>query len=145
MSWPTPRAGLVIRYSYLWQREAAAAREERVKDHPCAIILAIEIEGGETVAYVLPITHSAPENPGDAVEIPQATKVRLGLDSERSWIVVSEGNSFVWPGPDLRPKPGGDPETSAYGMLPGTVFNAVRARFLARVRARRAGVVQRTE
>lgn len=104
MSWPTPRAGLVIRYSYLWQREAAAGREEGVKDRPCAIILAVEVEGGETVVYVLPITHSPPENPGDAVEIPQATKVRLGLDSERSWIVVSEGNSFVWPGPDLRPQ-----------------------------------------
>jgi hypothetical protein len=145
MTWPTPRAGLVIRYSYLWQSEAATGREEGVKDRPCAIILALEIEGGDTIVYVLRITHSPPVDPDDAVELPGATKVRLGLDSDQSWIVVSEGNSFVWPGPDLRPQPGGDPASSAYGMLPSAVFNAVRARFLTRVRALRAGLVKRTE
>ncbi len=145
MNWPTPRAGLVIRYSYLWQKEAAAGREEGVKDRPCAVILAVEDLGGDTVVYVLPITHSPPINPDDAIELPQATKARLGLDSDRSWIVASEGNSFVWPGPDLRPLPGKNPESSAYGMLPGAVFNAVRVRFLTRVRDRRAGLVKRTE
>ena len=46
MSWPTPQAGLVIRYSYLWQSEAAAGREEGVKDRPCAVILVVEgVEG----------------------------------------------------------------------------------------------------
>jgi hypothetical protein len=145
MSWPTPRAGLVIRYSYLWQGEAAAGREEGVKDRPCAIVLAVKVENGETVVYVLPITHSAPLEPDDAVELPQATKVRLGLDSDRSWIVVSEGNSFVWPGPDLRALAGKDQESAAYGVLPGPVFNVVRTRFLTRIRDRRAGVVKRTE
>jgi hypothetical protein len=46
MSWPTPRAGLVIRYSYLWQSEAAAGREDGVKDRPCAIVLAIDADSG---------------------------------------------------------------------------------------------------
>ncbi len=103
MSWPTPRAGLVIRYSYLWRSEAAAGREEGVKDRPCAIVLAVVARDGDTVVYVLPITHAPPLDPADAVELPQATKIRLGLDSDRSWIVVSEGNSFTWPGPDLGP------------------------------------------
>lgn len=145
MSWPTPRAGLVIRYSYLWQSQAGAGREEGVKDRPCAIVLAVEVEDGDTVVYVLPITHSPPRDPDDAVELPQVTKTRLGLDSDRSWIVVSEGNSFVWPGPDLRPLPGEDQESAAYGVLPAPVFNAVRARFLTRIRDRRAGMVKRTE
>lgn len=145
MSWPTPRAGLVIRYSYLWQSEAAAGRDEGVKDRPCAIVLAVENMDGDTLVYVLPITHTAPKDPNDAVELPQTTKVRLGLDSDRSWIVLSEGNSFVWPGPDLRPLPGKDQESAAYGVLPGPVFNAIKARFLTRVRDRRAGVVSRTE
>jgi hypothetical protein len=145
VSWPTPRPGLVIRYSYLWQNEAAAGREEGIKDRPRAIILAVEAEGGDTVVYVLPITHSPPLNSDDAVELPQATKARLGLDSDRSWIVVSEGNSFVWPGPDLRPESGAGPSSSAYGLLPLAVFNVVRARFLTRVRARQAGIVRRTE
>jgi hypothetical protein len=145
MSWPTPRAGLVIRYSYLWQGEAAAGREEGVKDRPCAVVLALQAEDGDTMVYVLPITHTAPLEPDDAVEIPQATKRRLALDSERSWIVVSEGNNFVWPGPDLRPLPGKGPESAAYGLLPGVILDAVRTRFLTRIRDRRAGVVKRTE
>jgi hypothetical protein len=120
-------------------------REEGVKDRPCAIILAIEAAGGETQVYVLPITHTPPDDPEDAVELPPATKARLGLDAERSWIVVSEGNSFVWPGPDLRPAPGKGVGSAAYGMLPPALFARVKARFLARVRARRAGLVKRTD
>jgi hypothetical protein len=145
VSWPDPRPGLVIRYSYLWRREAEAGREEGVKDRPCAIIVAIETEAGETTVYALPITHSPPSDPEDAVELPETTKTRLGLDSERSWIVVSEGNSFIWPGPDLRFPPGEGPESAAYGMLPPRLFEVVRRRFLVRVRAKRTGVVKRTE
>lgn len=32
---------------------------------------------------VLPVTHSPPGEPADAVEIPRPTKQRLGLDGER--------------------------------------------------------------
>lgn len=42
----------------------------------------------------------------DVIEIPPATKQRLGLDSEGSWIVITEANEFVWPGLNLRPLPG---------------------------------------
>ena len=145
MSWPDPRPGLVIRYSYLWQREHAAGREEGVKDRPCAIVVAISGEDGDKTVYVLPITHAQPSDLADAVELPRTTKVRLGLDSERSWVVVSEGNSFIWPGPDLRLRPGQGPESVAYGMLPPAIFNVVKQRFFTRVQARRAGVVKRTE
>lgn len=155
MSWPDPRPGLVIRYAYLWQREHDAGREEGVKDRPCAIVLAVgvgAVEGGagegagvDKAVYVLPITHARPADPLDAVELPPATKARLGLDDERSWIVVTEGNRFVWPGPDLRALPGRGPESAAYGMLPPTLFNLVKQRFLSRVRDRRAGLVTRTE
>jgi hypothetical protein len=40
------------------------------------------------------------------------TKRRLGLDAEQSWIMITEANGFVWPGPDLRPVPGRDGSTS---------------------------------
>jgi hypothetical protein len=145
VSWPEPRPGLVIRYAYLWQREHDVGREEGVKDRPCAIVLAFEETDGEKTVYVLPITHAPPVDPDDAIELPPATKARLGLDSERSWIVVSEGNRFIWPGPDLRFAPGQGPESAAYGMLPPALFRIVRQRFFARVQARRAGVVRRSE
>lgn len=145
MNWPDPRPGLVIRYCYLWQREHDAGRDEGVKDRPCAIVVAIDGQGGERTVHVLPVTHTPPADPQDAVALPRATKARLGLDNERSWVVVSEGNSFIWPGPDLRLRPGQGPESVAYGMLPPALFNVVKQRFFSRIQARRAGVVKRSE
>jgi hypothetical protein len=72
------------------------------------IVLAVGREAnGATVVTVLPITHSAPAEPAAAVEIPMPVKRHLGLDDDPSWIIVAEGNEFVWPGYDLR-KPHSD-------------------------------------
>lgn len=145
MSFPEPYAGLVIRYSYLWKREFDARREEGTKDRPSAIVLTVVDEDGDTEVLVLPITHSAPADAADAIEIPPATKSRLGLDGERSWIVITEANSFVWPGPDLRTVPGRDESTIAYGTLPPRFFNHVRDKFLDRDHREKAARVKRTE
>jgi hypothetical protein len=96
-----PYAGLVIRYSYLWKREHEAGREDGTKDRPCAVVMAIVDQDGEWDVLVLPITHSPPPDPADAIEIPTETKKRLGLDTDRSWVVITEANEFLWPGPDL--------------------------------------------
>lgn len=145
MSLPEPHPGLVIRYSYLWKREYDEGREEASKDRPCAIVLSIINEDDERKVLVLPITHSPPERPDDAVEIPMPTKQRLGLDSERSWIVISEVNEFVWPGPDLRPLPGRDESTIVHGVLPPKLFSYVRDQFLARLERNKATRVHRME
>jgi hypothetical protein len=105
---PEPVPGLVIRYSYLWAEEHGRGQEEGVKDRPCAVILVSTDEDGERWVTVLPVTHAPPSVPELAVEIPAATKRRLGLDDERSWVVLSEANRFLWPGPDLRPVTPGD-------------------------------------
>jgi hypothetical protein len=144
VSWPVPRPGLVIRYSYLWESEARAGREEGVKDRPCAIILVILREGEHPIVRVLPVTHAAPADPADALEIPPPTKQRLGLDSERSWVVLSEANDFIWPGPDLRPAVSGDPSTVVYGMLPPGFMAVLRERLVQRRRAKLA-ITGRTE
>lgn len=144
MSLPAPHPGLVIRYAYLWKREHDAGREEGSKDRPCAIIMAVTDDEGESQVLVLPITHTLPYDEADAVEIPLVTKQRLGLDGERSWIVITEVNEFVWPGPDLRPVPGGD-GSIAYGVLPPRLFDAVRERFLDRCGRNKAARVPRTE
>jgi hypothetical protein len=73
------------------------------------------------------------------------TAKRLGLDSGRSWIVVSEANDFIWPGPDLRPRRTGDATSVAYGFLPRKLFRAVRDRLVERYRAYRLATVPRTE
>jgi hypothetical protein len=94
---------------------------------------------------VLPITHSPPQPPEEGIELPPVVKSRLGLDGERSWIIVSEGNDFIWPGPDLRPLAGQGPASVAFGFLSPRLFQAVRDRFLARARANQADLIKRTE
>ncbi len=145
MSWPEPKAGLVIRYSYLWRREALAGREEGAKDRPCAVVVAHRDEDGLTRVYALPITHAPPMDTLSAVEIPEPVKKRLGLDGERSWVVVSEANVFAWPGPDLRAARGKGPERAVYGFLPPAFFRVVRDGFLAAHRAEKSRLVKRTE
>ena len=145
MPFPDPVPGLVIRYSYLWASENAAGQEEGVKDRPCAVILVTEGEAGERVVTVLPVTHLVPADPELAVEIPAAVKRRLRLDDDRSWVVLTEANRFIWPGPDLRPVAPGDPASVAYGPLPHALFEQIRLKFLVALRARRARAVRRTE
>ena len=95
---PNPEPGLVISYAYLWHHEHEAGWEEGRKDRPSVIVLAIEREAdGATIVTVLPITHSPPADENSAVEIPLPVKRHLGLDDERSWIVVAEGNEFCGP------------------------------------------------
>jgi hypothetical protein len=126
---PTPEAGLVVGYSYLWRRESLAGQDEGLKDRPSVIVLATErAHDSATIVTVLPITHSPPTQPGDAVEIPAPIKRHLGLDGERSWIVVTEGNEFVWPGYDLRTVVRQD--RYDYGFLPPRFFNQVLTAFL---------------
>ena len=50
-------------------------------------------------------------------------KRHLGLDDDRSWIIVSEGNEFGWPGYDLLKLPHSD--RYDYGFLPPRLFNQV--------------------
>ncbi|KPF62401.1 hypothetical protein IP69_20690 [Bosea sp. AAP35] len=145
MSWPKPVPGLVIRYAYLWKRQAADGQEESVKDRPAAVVLAIADASGRSRVYALPITHSPPLDVNDAVEIPPVTKRRLGLDGERSWIMLTEANVFLWPGPDLRVVPGSEPSSPTYGMLPPAMLRETTKRFLERARRNRLRLVPRTD
>jgi len=96
---PEPVPGLVIRYGYLWAEEHARRQEEGVKDRPCAVVLVTTDEAGEQWVTVLPITHTPPSVPELAVEIPAATKRRLGLDDERSWVVLAKRTASCGRGP----------------------------------------------
>lgn len=93
MSVPTPQPGLVISYGYLWAREHGRGIEEGGKDRPCAIIAARQIIEGREVVTVVPITHTLPTDPADAIEIPPALKVHLGLDGLPSLMVCRPGLS----------------------------------------------------
>ena len=94
---------------------------------------------------VLPISHSPPVDPKLAVEIPALVKRRLKLDDERSWVVLTEANRFIWPGPDLRPLIQEDSASVGYGPLPFALFEVIRTKFIAAIRAKRASVIARSE
>lgn len=145
MAFPAPVPGLVIRYSYLWMEEHRRGLEEGQKDRPSVIVLTVSTEAGIPSVLVLPITHAPPSHPHLAVEIPAKVKARLGLDTQRSWVVLTEANRFLWPGPDLRPTIPGNASSIAYGLLPYALFEEIRLKFIAAAKARAASTVPRTE
>lgn len=133
-----PEIGLVIRHAYLWWSEARKGREEGSKDRPCVIVHLRINEHRELETYICPVTHAAPEVPEKAMEVPAWTKKRLALDEERSWIITTEVNRFIWPGPDLRPVPGG-------GYLPGAMTRDLVAQVKANAQDKSLLVVGRIE
>jgi len=80
-----------------------------------------------------------------AIEIPRSTKQRLGLDDARSWVMLTEANRFIWPGPDLRPAQLGNAASIAYGQLPYTLFETIRLKFLTTLKTRAVTTIPRTE
>lgn len=142
MEIPEPRPGLVIRYSYLWRDQARQGREEGSKDRPCVVVLATRVEGSALRVRVAPVTHTPPRAASGGVEIPAATKRRLGLDDAPSWIVTTETNVFTWPGPDLRPA---GRRNAVFGLIAGDTFRKVRDSIIANIRAHRAHTVERDE
>jgi hypothetical protein len=135
----------VISYAYLWAREHEKGAEEGRKHRPSAIVAARQVIEGREVITVVPITHTPPADPADAIEIPPAVKAHLGLDEARSWIMLTETNDFLWPGPDLRPIPGNHSGRFDYGMLPPRFFAHIREKIFEAYRRRTLTQVPRTE
>lgn len=109
MNLPSPRAGLVVNYEYLWWRELQDGLEIGEKPRPCAVVIAVR-KGGRVVSEVddpyrvliLPITTQAPRAAQPHVGLSPSVKRGLGLDPGPSWVMLSEANLFTWPGVDLR-------------------------------------------
>lgn len=129
MALPDPQRGLVISYSYLWHNEKQDGQEEGRKDRPCVIILAADQADDGVMVTVVPVTHTRPAAPSIAVEIPVAVKKHLGLDDQPSWVILDEGNRFLWPGYDLK-QIKGEKGKFHYGMLPPNLYNALVAKFV---------------
>jgi hypothetical protein len=125
---PAPEPGLVVHFNYLWNRERDEGREEARYARPCAIILSYRTAvDGSLIVLLAPITHAPPEPSDAAIEIPPSVKMHLGLDAERSWVILSEVNETGWPGFDLRPSTSGE---YAYGFIPPRLYEGIRARII---------------
>jgi hypothetical protein len=140
-----PGRGDIIRYAYLWADEQRRGREEGGKDRPSLVLaLSIRLDDGRTEVLVLAVTHSPPRNPADAIAIPSNVRRRLGLDGQESFIVTTEANAFVWPGPDIRPIPGRKPASVIYGKVPDDLLRDAARSFLANRKSQRASLVRRS-
>ena len=129
MAFPEPEVGLVVSYSYLWSDEAAAGHVEGRKARPSAIVMAVRHDEEHPAQIaVVPITHSPHSDPQSAIEIPPRVADNLGLDGDRSWVVLDELNFCTWPGYDLRQVPGEDGRYD-YGFLPPNFFESLVTRF----------------
>jgi hypothetical protein len=91
------------------------------------VVVAVVVAGNQTQLLVAPITHRQPDARA-GVEIPPAVKRQLGLDDERSWVITTEVNRFIWPGPDVRLAP--ETDDPFYGVVPAKLYEKVREAIL---------------
>jgi hypothetical protein len=125
---PDPKPGLVIRYDYLWTREAAAGRQQG-KDRPACLVAATDSAVTPRFVVILPITHTAPSGDTVGIEIPAKVRQAIGLDDAPSWVVVSDHNVDEWPNGGLAPIPGRRSDCS-YGFIPPGLFKQIKSKFL---------------
>lgn len=128
---------MVVRYAFLWSREAKEGETEGRKDRPCVIVTAVRrAADGRVRVQVLPITHT-PTEETRSIAIPPKLKRHLGLDADASWIVLDEVNEFFWPGVDLRPVSRSRPGVWTFGILPTEIFDKIQAKLRALLQQRR--------
>jgi hypothetical protein len=85
----------VIRYPYLWAREASSGETEGRKARPVAVGVRMRRADGDLL-LLFPITTKEPEPARFASEIPLIEKRRAGLDPDlRLWIIFDEYNTDI--------------------------------------------------
>jgi len=132
---------LVIRYDYLWSREAAVGRDQG-KDRPACLVAASDSTTLPRFVVILPITRTAPAEDTVGIEIPPRVRQAIGLDDAPSWVIVSEHNVDEWPNAGLAPIPG-RPGVFSYGFIPPGIFAEIKAKFVELSEQGRAAGVRR--
>ncbi|ABS70191.1 hypothetical protein [Xanthobacter sp. VNH20] len=129
MSFDDIQTATVIRYPYLWARQARAGETEGRKDRPVAVGVRIVRPDGDLVLF-FPITTKEPEASRFFAEIPAIERRRAGLDADlRLWLILDEfntdlvGRSFY-----LEPEP-------PIGRFSKAFFLPLLRRFIARRQA----------
>jgi hypothetical protein len=132
-----PERGDVIEFSFLWSHERDAGLLDSPKTRRCVIVAVLE--GGARV-IVAPITSQEPEHQNWI----QLSGRAFGL-TRKSWIITSELNVSIWPGPDLRPAAAPSGAWWRYGRLSDDKKRELADAIEALVKYRRARVVSRIE
>lgn len=122
----------MLNYAYLWDYEAQRGQTEGLKNRPSVVVVATTRVGDKLDVVVCPITSQKPKSGNDYVEIPPGIKLHLGLtDRDESFVVTTEINRFVWPGPDVRPFDKAGQRTVYHGAVTSKVLARIKASLLA--------------
>lgn len=89
---PSPAAGDVWSYPYLWRRQHEGGETEGRKTRPIAFVAAVKDRGGKTHLFILPITSAPPAPNRLAIEVPPIERKRAGLDAIPLWVMLDEYN-----------------------------------------------------
>ncbi|MBI1868424.1 MAG: hypothetical protein HYS06_09060 [Methylocystis sp.] len=109
MSYDDLTTGAVIRYPFLWAREADAGETEGRKERPAAVGFRIPRPDTGDILLLFPITTKEPAPSRFFAEIPLTEKRRAGLDTvSRLWLILDEfnedaigGSFYLEPDPPL--------------------------------------------
>lgn len=95
MSFDDIQTAAVVRYPYLWARQARDGEPEGRKTRPVAVGVRLSRPDGDLVLF-FPITSKQPDQSRVFSEIPDIEKRRAGLDQEmRLWIIFDEFNTDI--------------------------------------------------
>jgi hypothetical protein len=93
VSFDAIRSACVIRYPYLWARQAGRGEADGRKSRPVAVGVRIARPDGNDTLLLFPITSQQPAQSRFAAEIPDVEKIRGGLAADlRLWIILDEYN-----------------------------------------------------
>ena len=95
MSYEQIQTGAIIRYPYLWARQAKDGETAGRKDRAVAVGVRAPRPDGDMV-LLFPVTTREPEPVRFSAELPLIEKKRAGLDRDlRLWIILDEFNTDV--------------------------------------------------
>ena len=136
-----PETGLVVRYRYLWRRQADAGEETGRKARPACVV--IPVGSGEEVV-LLPLTTQPPGEDRAALQVPETERRRLKLKGDSpTWIIVDEANVDRLPQSFHLEPLSYAPPVFAYGTLSPAFMKVVLSALASIVRERRLKTVQR--
>ncbi len=136
-----PATGLVIRYNYLWTRQADAGEDSGRKARPVCVAIPVGRTGNDVVLF--PITTQEPLG-HIAIEIPETERRRLKLPGgRRCWLILDEANHDQMPGSYHLEPIGLSPARYAYGVLSHAFMRLVLAKLAEAIRSHKFRTVSR--
>lgn len=84
--------GDIVRFNYLWARQAKRGEESGRKARPACIV--VKSGGNPATLFLLPLTSRPPADGTTGLPVPEMERRRAGLQSP-CWVIVDEYNRVM--------------------------------------------------